>query len=97
MPRSREQKIGAFRDLELLCDIILKALFAKWFESQLKRLRCYGIQKNVCSYCIYWSLVWNLLSLCLWHLFNTNPQRMRQIGEELLCVLEALYKLVDER
>ena len=32
--------------LELLCDIALKALFAKWFEDQLKKLRCYGIQKT---------------------------------------------------
>ena len=33
-------------NLELLSDIVLKALFAKWFESQLKKLRWYGIQKT---------------------------------------------------
>ena len=51
--------------------------------------------ENVYGYCIYWSLVWKLLSLCLWRMFNTNLQRMRQIGVELLNVLEALYKQVD--
>ena len=30
------KKQSLAHDLELLCDIALKALFAKWFESQLK-------------------------------------------------------------
>ena len=50
--------------------------------------------RRVCGYCIYWSLVWKLLSLCLWRMFNTNLQSMRQIGEELLYVLKAFYKQV---
>ena len=51
--------------------------------------------ENVYGHCIYWSLVWKSLSLCLWHIINTNLERMRQIGVELMCVLEALYKQVD--
>ena len=35
-----------------------------------------------------------LLSLCLWHIFSTNQQTMRQNGVKLLRVLEALYKQV---
>ena len=50
--------------------------------------------ENVYGHCVYWSLVWKLLSLCLWHMFNTNVQRMHEIGVELLHVLEALYKQV---
>ena len=48
MPHSSEQEIAVLvhGNLELLCDIVLKALFAKWFESQLKKLRCYGMQKT---------------------------------------------------
>ena len=52
--------------------------------------------ENVSGYCIYRSLVWKLFSLCLWHTFNTNLQKMRQIGVELLNVLELLLKQVDE-
>ena len=38
MPRSSEQEIVLLRNnLEMLCDIVLKALVAKWFESQLKK------------------------------------------------------------
>ena len=33
--------------------------------------------------------------LCLLRMFNTNLQRMRQIGVELLYVLVALYKQMD--
>ena len=55
--------------------------------------------ENVYDYCIYWSLVWKSLSLCLWHMMrqigNINLQRMRQIGVELLFVLVALYEQVD--
>ena len=51
--------------------------------------------ENVYDYCIYWSLVWKLLSLCLLRMFNTNLQRMRQTGVEVLYVLVALYKQVD--
>ena len=50
--------------------------------------------RKVYGYCIYWSLVCKLLSLCLWHIFNTNLQSMRQIGEEPLYVLEAFHKQV---
>ena len=50
--------------------------------------------EKVYGYCIYWSLVWKLSSLCLWHTFNTNVQRMHQIGVKLLYILEALYKQV---
>ena len=32
--------------LELLREILLKPLFAKWFESQLKKLQWHGIQKT---------------------------------------------------
>ena len=51
--------------------------------------------ENVYGYCIYWPLVRKLLSLCLWHVFNTNLQIMRHIGVELLYVSDALYKQVD--
>ena len=50
--------------------------------------------EKVYGYCIHGSLVWKLFSLCLWHMFNTNQQRMHQIGVELLHVLETLYKQV---
>ena len=50
--------------------------------------------ENVYGYCIYLSLVWKLLSLCLWHVFNTNLQIMRHIGVELLYVLHSVYKQV---
>ena len=50
--------------------------------------------ENVYGYRNYWSLVWKLFSLCLWHMYNTNLQRMHQIGIKLLHVLEALYKHV---
>ena len=43
---------------------------------------------------VFTVLVWKLFSLCLWHMFNTNLQRMHQIGVELLYVSEALYKQV---
>ena len=92
------KKLQSFvhNNLDLLCYIVLKALFAKWFESQLKKLRlCLWKSENVYGYYIYWSLVWKLLSLCLWHVLNTNLQRMRQIGVELLYDLEVLYKQVD--
>ena len=52
--------------------------------------------KNISGNCIYWLLVWKLLSLCLWHMFNTNLQSMRQTGEGLLYVLESFYKQVAE-
>ena len=81
-------------NLELPCDNVLKALFAKWFESQLKKSPMVWNSENVYGYCMYWSLVWKLFSLCLWRMFNTNLQRMHQTGVELLFVSEALYKQV---
>ena len=50
--------------------------------------------KNVYGYCIYWSLVRNLLSLCLRQMFNTNLQNMYQSGKELLYVLKSFLKQV---
>ena len=35
---SKKQQTLMHNNLELLCDIVLKALFAKWFESQLKKI-----------------------------------------------------------
>ena len=83
-------------NLELLGNVVLKALLAKWFESQLKKLRWYGIQKTfvVTVFIGHWS--GNCSRYVCGIMFNTNLQRMRQIGVELqqLCVLEALYKQV---
>ena len=48
MPHGSEQEIAvfsAYNNLELRCDMVLNALFAKWFVSQLKNLQWYGIQK----------------------------------------------------
>ena len=39
-------------------------------------------------------MIWILFILCLWHMFNTNLQRIHQIAVKLLPVLEALYKQV---
>ena len=60
MPRSSAQEIAVFsthNSLELLCDIVLKARFAKCFESQIKKLRCSGIQKAFFGYLFigHWS------------------------------------------
>ena len=51
-------------------------------------------RKRLYDFYIYRLLVWKLLSLCLWHVFNSNLHRMCQIGVELLYVVEALYKQV---
>ena len=56
-------------NLEFLSDIALKALFAKWFKSQVKKLRCYEIQKTfmVTAFIGHWSgncshYVWGICS-----------------------------------
>ena len=66
------------------------------FKSQLKKLRWHGIQKTfmVTVFFGHWSE--NRSHYILLHMFNTNLQRMRQIGKELLYVLEASYKQVDK-
>ena len=68
----------------MLCDNVLKAVLAKMFESQLKKLQWYGIfRKRLWLLNLLATSLDIVLTMFVADTFNSNLQKTRQIGVEL--------------